>query len=156
MRKDEAMKTELAKQSAIRAKQDAITAEEQGKANVAKAKYEEEVKKERAVVAAQQKFEVAALNAKEAAEKKKAVILAAEAKKHELLIADGLSDLAKYTIDADVRAAIGVAEHLAKWVGPQIVMTGGASGKGGSSGVSEALTIQMMQQIARDMGTKKK
>ena len=36
-RKDEAMLTELSKQSALRAKQDAITAIEQGKADVAKA-----------------------------------------------------------------------------------------------------------------------
>lgn len=151
MRKDEAMKTELAKQSALRAKQDAITAEEQGKANVATAKYEKEVEKARAVTVAQQKFEVAELAAKEAAEKKKAIVLAAEAKKRELEIADGLSEREKYRIDAEVKAAIGVAEHLSKWKGPEIVMAGGSDGKG-ASGVQDALMITMMQKLASDMG----
>jgi hypothetical protein len=150
-RKDEAMKTELAKQSALRAKQDAITTEEQGKANVAKAKYEEEVIKEKAVVVATRKFEVQQLATKEAAERKKAVILAAQAKKQELLIADGLSELARYKIDAEVRQAIGVAQHMSKWVGPEIVMTGGSGGNGG--GVQDALMITMMQDLVK---TKKK
>ena len=39
-----------AKANAERARQDAITAEEQGKAAVMKAKYEKEVEKERAIV----------------------------------------------------------------------------------------------------------
>lgn len=150
LRKDEAMKTELAKQSALRAKQDAITSEQQGLANVAKAKYEREVEKVKAVTDAQREFEVAALQAKKAAEQKKAVILAAEAKKQELLIADGLSERERYQIDADVKRAVGVAEHLAKWKAPQFVMSGG--GEGGSSGVENALMIKMMADLATQMG----
>jgi len=42
---DDVMKAELAKQSAIRAKHDALTADEQTKANIATAKYNEEVEK---------------------------------------------------------------------------------------------------------------
>jgi len=47
--KDKALRVELAKQAALRAKQDAITAELQGRANVAKAKYEAEVAKVTAI-----------------------------------------------------------------------------------------------------------
>lgn len=92
-RKDEAMKTELAKQSAIRAKQDALTAEAQGKANVAKAQYEEEVTKIKAVTQAQKAFEVQEFAAKEALEKKKETIALgqADAEANRLKVAAGLN-----------------------------------------------------------------
>jgi len=146
-RKDEAMKTELAKQAALRAQQDAITAEEQGKADVAKAKYVKEVELVEATTKAREKFEVAEFAAKEAAQAKIAKILAAEAVKQELLIADGLSAAAKYQIDADVKRDIGVAEHMSKWVGPQIVMSGGEGSKG--SGIENALMIKMMSEMVK-------
>ena len=111
LRKDEAMKTELAKQSAIRAKQDAITAEEQGKANVAEAKYLEEVVKVKAVTVAEKEFAVAKLTAQKEGELKKAVILKAEAKKKELEIADGLSEREKYALNIAKETAIGVAKE---------------------------------------------
>ena len=41
---------------------------------------------------------------------------------------------------------IGVAEHMSKWVGPEIVMTGGGNGSGGN-GIENALMIQMMKEI---------
>jgi hypothetical protein len=150
-RKDEAMLTELSKQEALRAKQDAITEEQKGLAKVAKARYEKEVELVQAVTKAKESYEVQQYQTKQAAEAKKATILAAEAKKQELLIADGLSDKAKYQIDAEVKKAIGIAEHLSKWKGPEIVMTGGDS-KGG--GVEKALMISMMQKIATDMNKK--
>ncbi len=62
-RKDEAMKTELSKQSALRARQDAITTAEQGKADVAKANATALVLKKKATVQAQQEKEVAELAA---------------------------------------------------------------------------------------------
>jgi fructose-bisphosphate aldolase class 1 len=147
-RKEEAMKTELAKQAALRAQQDAITAEEQGKADVAKAKYVKEVELIEATTKAREKFEVAEFKAKEAAQDKIAKILAAEAVKQELLIADGLSAKAKYQIDADVKRDIGVAEHMSKWVGPQIVMAGGDGGSKGS-GIENALMIKMMSEMVK-------
>ena len=52
-----------AKANAERARQDAITAEEQGKAAVMKAKYEKEVEKERAIVDAQKQKQVAVISA---------------------------------------------------------------------------------------------
>lgn len=145
-RKEEAMKTELAKQAAIRAQQDAITAEEQGKANVAEAKYVKEVELVKATTDARKEFEVAEFNAKKALEEKKQKISIAEGVKQELLIADGLSAREKYQIDANVRRDIGVAEHMSKWVGPQIV-AGGSNGNGGGSGIEDALMIRMMQEL---------
>jgi hypothetical protein len=147
-RKDEAMKTELAKQAALRAQQDAITAEEQGKANVAIAQYEKEVELIEATTKAREKFEVAEFAAKEAAQAKIAKILAAEAVKQELLIADGLSAREKFQIEQNVVRDIGVAEHMSKWVGPQIVMTGGNGGSQGS-GIENALMIKMMSELVK-------
>jgi len=147
-RKQEAMKTELAKQAALRAQQDAITAEEQGKADVAKEKYVKEVELVAATTKARENFEVAEFKAKEAAQDKIAKILAAEAVKQELLIADGLSARDKYQIDADVKRDIGVAEHMSKWVGPQIVMAGGEGGSKGS-GIENALMIKMMSEMVK-------
>jgi hypothetical protein len=148
-RKDEAMKTELAKQAALRAQQDAITAEEQGKADVAKAKYVKEVELIEATTKAREKFEVAEFAAKEAEQEKIKKILVAEGIKQELLLADGLSARDKYQIDADVKRDIGVAEHMSKWVGPQIVMAGGEGKSGGGSGVENALMIKMMSEMVK-------
>ena len=142
------MKTELAKQAALRAQQDAITAEEQGKADVAKEKYVKEVELVAATTKAREKFEVAEFKAKEAAQDKIAKILAAEAVKQELLIADGLSAKAKYQSDANVKRDIGVAEHMSKWVGPQIVMAGGSGGNT-ASGIENALMIKMMSEMVK-------
>lgn len=149
LRKDEAMKTELAKQAALRAKQDAITAEQQGLANVATAKYEKEVEKVKAVTDASKLYEVAQFEAKQALEEKKKKIAMAEGISEELRIADGLSARERYQIDADVREAIGVAEHMSKWVGPEIVFAGGDNGGAGGSGIENALMIKMMQDLVK-------
>jgi hypothetical protein len=144
-RKEEAMKTELAKQAAIRAQQDALTAEEQGKANVATAKYEKEVELVRAVTKARENFEVAQFNAKKAEQEKLQKIQVAKGVAEELRIADGLSARQKFQIEQDVARSIGVAEALSKWVAPQIVVLG-QDGKGGN-GVENALMIQMMREL---------
>lgn len=146
-RKAEAMKTELAKQEAIRAKQDAITAMEQGKADVAKSKYEEEVIKIKAVVEAQKLFEVAALNAKKALEEKKQKIAIAQGIKQELLIADGLSERERFQINANIQMNNDKYEHMSKWVGPRYVMSGGSSGKDGSNGLENVLMLKMMMEL---------
>jgi putative transposon-encoded protein len=146
-RKDEAMKTELAKQSAIRAKQDALTAEEQGKANVATAKYKEEVVKIAAVTVAQKEYEVAALNAKKALEEKKAVIAVGEgeAERNRLKVKAGLTPQEK--VEWEYKTRVGVAGELAKVNVPSIVIGGGSGGS--SSGVSpmDAIGVNMLLDI---------
>ena len=147
-RKEEAMLTELSKQTALRAKQAAITAEEEGLAAVAVAKYEREVELVKEVTDAKKDFEVSEFDAKKALQEKAAKISRAEGVKQELLIADGLSAREKYEIDANVKRDIGVAEHMSKWVGPQIVMSGSNSKEGGG-GIQDALMIKMMDDLIK-------
>lgn len=152
-RKDEAMKTELAKQSAIRAKQDALTAEEQGKANVAKAKYKKEVELVEATTKAREKFEVAEFNARQALEDKKATIAKGEgeAEAARLKVKAGLTpqEKASWKYKTDV----GVAAELAKVKVPSIVI-GGADGNGGTNPM-DAIGVKMLLDIIDKLdGTK--
>jgi hypothetical protein len=144
-RKDEAMKTELAKQEAIRAKQDAITAEQQGLANVAKAKYEQEVEKVKEVTIAQKLFEVAALNAKKEDENRKALIFKGqgESEAARLKVAAGLTP--QEAIEWKYKTAVGVAAELAKVNVPSILIVGGEN----KSGVSpmDAIGVNMLLDI---------
>lgn len=77
-----------AKANAEKAKQMAITAEEDGKAAVMKAKYIEEVEKERAVVVASREAEVAVINAE------RKVDVAEQAKLEALVVAERKVDVA--------------------------------------------------------------
>jgi len=150
-RKDEAMKTELAKQEAIRAKQDALTAEQQGLANVAKAKYEKEVEKIQEVTTAQKLYEVAALNAKKEEENKKATIYKgqAEAEANRLKVAAGLSP--QEAAEWAYKTKVGVAAELAKVNVPSI-MVGGAD-KGGVSPI-DAVGVNMLLDIMNKLEKK--
>jgi hypothetical protein len=152
-RKDEAMKTELAKQEAIRAKQDALTAEQQGLANVAKAKYEQEVVKVSAVTVAQKEYEVAALAAKREEENKKATIYKgqAEAEANRLKVAAGLSPQER--AEWDYKIKVGVAAELAK-VNVPTIMVGGADGKGGVSPM-DAVGVNMLLDIMNKLEKQK-
>jgi len=158
-----------ARKDAQLAKQSAITAFQNGQARIAEERATQEVEKIKQVTIAEKEAAVASIQAekekavavtqatkeKEVAtlakerekELKQATILKAQAKKQELLIADGLSERAKYEIDANKDAKIGVAEHMSKWVGPKIVMGAGGSGSNSGSGVENALMIKMMNDM---------
>ena len=149
-----------AKKDAKKAKQDAITAFENGQAKVATEKATQEVEKIKQVTIAEKEKDVAVLNATrkkevaelaalEAKEKKKAKVLMAQAKKAELDIADGLSELAKYTIDKQTEATIESAKFYSKWVGPQIVVTGQGGGSGGS-GLGDVLMLERYQAMLKN------
>lgn len=127
-RKDEAMKTELAKQSALRAQQDAITAQAQGEANVATARYEKEVEKVREVTDAQKAFEVEALNAKKALETAKRIEAegAAQASANRALVAAGLTPVQE--MEMRIKIADVVSKNIAAAPTPAVVMGGGANG----------------------------
>jgi hypothetical protein len=140
--------------------QAAITAKAKGEKEIAEKKatqealkIEEVTKAEKvaavAVIEAEKLFMVAEFGAKEAIQEKAKKIAIAEGIAEELRIADGLSERDKYQIDADVKRDIGVAEHMSKWIGPQIVMTGGNDSKGGS-GIEKALMIQMMSEFVKN------
>lgn len=131
-RKDEAMKTELAKQEAIRAKQDAITAEEKGKAEIEKARATELVLKIQATTEAQKEYEVSKLNRLKADEDAKANLIKkkAEAEANRLLVSAGLTPLERATIQKET--AIGVAEQMSKIKFPELMILGGGDGAGGT------------------------
>lgn len=157
LRKDEAMKTELAKQSAIRAAQDAITAEEQGKANVAKAKYEKEVEKVQAVTLAQKEYEVAALNAKREEENKRAKIYEGQgiAEFNRLKVQAGLTPQEK--MEWEYKTKVGMAAEFAKanpgaFV-PNIMINGGGSSNSAVNAM-DAVGIKMLLDVMNDMNKK--
>lgn len=151
-RKDEAMKTELAKQEAIRAQQDALTAEQQGLANVAKAKYEKEVEKVKEVTTAQKEYEVAALNAKKEEENKKATILKgqAEAEANRLKVAAGLSP--QEAAEWNYKTRVDVAKALSGVNVPSIIVTGGDSKSGGANPM-DMVGVKMLMDINEKLST---
>jgi hypothetical protein len=150
LRKDEAMKTELAKQSAIRAKQDALTAEQQGLANVAKAKYEKEVEKVQSVTQAQKEYEVAALMAKKEDENRKALIYKGqgEAEFNRLKVTAGLTP--QEAAEWKYKTAVDVAKALSGVNVPSILINGGDSKSGGANPM-EAIGVNMLLDIQKKL-----
>jgi len=132
-RKEADQEKVVAKANAERAKQDAITAEERGKAQVAQAEAEALVVKKKAVIEAEKAKEVAAQQALQADEEKKRDIAKGqgEAEAARLKVAAGLTPLEKATIDKET--AIGVAAELAKVKLPQLMVIGGEGGAGGKN-----------------------
>lgn len=141
-----------AKTQAAKAIQDAITAEEQGKAKAAKAKWEQEVVKATAVTKAQQEFEVAELEAKKAKQVALKIQAEGEAKAaaNRALVSAGLTPLEKATIEKET--AIGIAEALAnskvRWV-PEVMMGSGSDGS-----AMDAVGLNMMMDIVKKMNDK--
>ncbi len=126
-RKEAEQERVVAKSKAERAKQDAITAEAQGKANVALAEAEALVIKKKAVIEAEKEKEVAEQQALQAIEEKKAIIAKgqADAEAARLKVEAGLTPLDKANIQKET--AIGVAEKLAGIQFPQLLVVGGGS-----------------------------
>lgn len=140
----------VARANAERAKQDAITAREQGAAEIAKAKAAEDVEKIKAVTQAQKDFEVAQLDKKRAEETAKAEIVKGEAlaKINALKVQAGLTPLERATIAKET--AIGVAAELAKVQFPQMMIIGG-SDKGGPLNPFDAVGLDSFMKISEKM-----
>lgn len=136
----------VARANAEKAKQDAITAEAQGRANVATATAEADVKKATAVIEAQQEKEVAAQQALQADEQKKAILAKGEAEAEiaKLKVSAGLSPLDRANIEKDT--AIGVAHELAQVKLPQMMLIGGGNG-GGQENAWNAVGFNAMMDI---------
>ena len=176
-KKEAQQKMVVAKAKAEEAKQNAITAEEQGKANVALAKADEEVAKIREITQMQKEKQVAELKAtkdfnvakvnaeklltvaklnREAAGEDAAAKLelgTASAKVAKLKVAAGLTPLKAALIEKETR--IGVAEAIAKSNFPTTMITSGGSG-GGSISPIEIIGINQMMDLVNRVGTKKK
>lgn len=141
----------VAKAQAERAKQDAITALEQGKARVAKAKADEEVEKIKEVTQAKKKFEVAQFDRQRAEEEAKAALIKgrAEAEKNKLLVSAGLTPLEKATIQKET--SIGVAREMSKVKFPQMLIIGGDSKGGGQLNPFDAIGLESFMKISKQL-----
>ena len=160
--------------NAERAKQDAITSEEQGKANVMTAKYEKEVVKEQAVVdaqrekqvaviAAQQSVEVASQQRLEAEQKK---LAAAEYKQEQILRGEGDGAYKRIVMQADgalaqkletyerVMERFAAAVEKQKWV-PEVQMGSGGSGGANAMTLIELMGVKAAKDLALDMSISK-
>jgi regulator of protease activity HflC (stomatin/prohibitin superfamily) len=160
--------------NAERAKQDAITSEEQGKANVMTAKYEKEVVKERAIVDALREKQVAVISAERSvevarqgkleAEQKK--LAAAEYKQEQILRGEGDGAYKRIVMEADgalaqklstyekVMNRFAEAIEKQKWV-PEIQM--GSSGSDSSAAMTliEMMGVKAAKDLSLDMKVKK-
>lgn len=172
-KREQTMKIITAKAEAEAAKQEAITAEEKGKAAVTKARYEKEVEKIQAVVDAEKKKEIAVIEAVKKVEVNEQKKLAAEQDKlaayeeKEAAIArgEGEAEARRLKMEADnaleqklsawrdVNYRFAEAIEKQKWV-PEIQFNGSSTGNDNSSSVTELLdllTAKTAQEISLDM-----
>lgn len=150
------MMVQTSKAKTLAAQQEAIRAEEAGKAAAMEAKWQQEKIKAVEVTKAEQEFEVArlaALKAKEDAKRIEAQGLA-EAAAAKAKVAAGLTPLEKATIEKET--AIGIAQALAdskvRWV-PEIIVAGNG---GNSNNAMDAVGLNMMMDIVKKMNSEKK
>lgn len=140
------------KTQALEYQQQAIKAEEQGKAAAAEAKWAQEKEKAVAVTRAQQEFEVAELEAKKAKQVALKVQAEGEAKAaaNRALVAAGLTPAER--AEWDYKTAVGIAQALAeskvRWV-PEIMMGGSSNGS-----AMDAVGLNMMMDVVKKMNSK--
>ena len=136
------------------AQQEAVRAEQEGKAMAAKAKWEQEKIKAVEVTKAEQEREVSRLAAEKAEFDKKKIIAEgqAEAEAARLKVAAGLSPSERS--EWDYKTAVGVAEALAKsnvrWV-PEVMINGK---DGGSNNAMDAVSLNMMLEVVQKLSKK--
>lgn len=143
------MLIQTSKAKSAAAAQEAIRAEEEGKALAMKAKWEQEQIKIVEVTKAEQEYEVARLSALRAKEEAKKIAAEGEAKAlaNKLLVQAGLDPKTRAEIDKET--AIGVAKALAdskvRWV-PEVMIIGG---KESSADPMNAVGLNMLLDIAQ-------
>ena len=145
------MEVQTAMAEARKAEQRAITAEKEGQANAAKAKWEQEVLKAKAVTEAEQQREVARLNMEAAGFTKKQEILLGEGESERrklVMQADGALDkkLAAYT---EVMKAFAAEWAKQRWV-PEVQIGDTGGGSGGSNAATNLLQL-LQVKTARDL-----
>ena len=148
------MLIQTSKAKSAAALQEAVRAEQEGKAIAAKAKWEQEKIKAIEVTKAEQEREVSRLAAEKAEFDKKRIIAEgqAEAEANRLKVAAGLTPQEK--AEWEYKTAVGIAEALSKsnvrWV-PEIMINGK---DGGSSNAMDAVGMNMMLDIAKTIKSK--
>lgn len=144
----------VAKANAEKAKQDAITAREQGAASIAIEKAAQEVEKIKATTIAQKEYEVSQLNRKQAEQDAASEIVKGKAlaEVSRLKVQAGLTPLEKATIDKETR--IGVAAELAKVQFPGMMIIGG-NGSGGGMNPFDAVGLESFMRINDRLNSEK-
>lgn len=155
-----AMDVQTSIADALKAQQRAITVEQQGKADAAAAKWEQEVIKARQVTQAQAELEVAQFARQAASETKQKEILLGEgeARRRELVMsADGALEkkLAAW-VEAQKLWADAVKGYQGNWV-PGVQMGGNEGQPGGAAAdLVNLLTAKTAREIGLDLSTQKK
>lgn len=132
--------------NAKKSEQDAITTEQKGKADAAAAKWAQEVIKAKLLTEAQQRKEVALLEAQAAIleAQKTRTDADAESYKNAKLVSAGLSPIDR--ADYEMKTKIGVATALGNLTLPATYMTG-SNGGGNSSMLESILGANLLQSI---------
>lgn len=140
----------VARANAEKAKQDAITAREQGNARIATEKANQDVEKIKEVTIAQKNFEVSKLQRAQAEQDAAAKITEgrALAEVNRLKVAAGLTPLEKATIAKET--AIGVAEQLSKVQFPGMMVLGGGT-NGGATNPFDAVGLESFMRISEKL-----
>lgn len=147
----------VAKANAEKAKQDAITAREQGNAKIATEKAVQDVEKIKAVTIAEKEYKVSVLNKKQADQDAQSEIVKGKALAEisRLKVQAGLSPLEKATIAKET--AIGVAAELAKVQFPGfMILNGGDSKGGGAMNPFDAVGLESFMRINEKYSGQKK
>jgi regulator of protease activity HflC (stomatin/prohibitin superfamily) len=148
------MDVQTAVAEAKKAEQAAITAEKNGQAAAAQAKWEQEVVKAKEVTAAQQRLQVAQLDAQAAAQKKQQSILEGEgeATKRQLIMnADGGLDKKLETyLEAQKVWAEAVKGYQGNWV-PGVVMGSAQGATNGAMTLVDLLGAKTARDLALDL-----
>lgn len=137
------MLIQTSKAKSAAAQQEAVRAEQEGKASAAKAKWEQEKIKAVEVTKAEQEYEVARLAALKAKEEAKRIEAEGEAKAaaNRALVSAGLTPLERATIEKETK--IGVAEALSKTKWPTVVMNGG----NGQNSAMDVIALRQMTDL---------
>jgi uncharacterized membrane protein YqiK len=143
------MMVQTSKAKTLAAQQEAIRAEEAGKAAAMEAKWQQEKVKAVEVTKAEQEYEVARLAALKAKEEAKKIEAEGQAKAaaNRALVSAGLTPLEKATIEKETK--IGVAQALANIQLPTYVVAGGSSGSGNTA--MDAMGLKMMTDLVNQM-----
>jgi hypothetical protein len=150
------MMVQTSKAKTLAAQQEAIRAEEAGKAAAMEAKWQQEKIKAVEVTKAEQAYEVARLQALEAKEIAKKIEQEglAKAAANRALVNAGLTPLERATIEKET--AIGVAQALAgsevRWV-PEVMVVGGNGANGANP--MDAVGLNMLLDIAKKQASSK-
>ena len=144
----------VAKANAERAKQDAITAREQGNARIATEKANQDVEKIKEVTIAQKEFEVSQLRRKQAEQDAASQITTGKAlaEVNRLKVQAGLTPLEKAEIQ--MKTNIGVAAELAKVTLPTTMIIGGSGGShGGAIDPFTAVGLNSFYDLSKKMSS---